>query len=512
VQSFHGKKLLADFDVGPNGQVYGEISLDRAGTVVSLFSKGEFDWNRLRTPGAVLRGVLHDGTKVTVFGCALQQHRFPRSEDGSCGRTRMLADFVAFGSEHLAPDQPLIRDVHFGVDDATSLYYDFDAFGSVLKPEEHIETIANANFETTGRRVPTGPDAAILYFAGRRKIFGVDTALGRVSATHNPGLYLPDPGGLRLPNQISTDISFDDGSTFDEAISRVLVLLGFMEMLIGRPQNITDFELVTRNDGAKQRVFQVYWNWAPARASSGERVHAHPAEVLASPIEMGEEFCIILKTWLQTNDVKNRLAREAFRRSFAEQVHFSPIRLLGAATMFDVLPDTAFSKMQDLPQDFTDAQAASRALFEKLPKTNVRNDAVQAISRLGRRNLREKIQDRAKRITEALPGRFPNIDLVIAEAVKLRNFLVHGDTKRPYDDDIRPLAFMIETLEFVFGASELIACGWDANRWALTGTSFAHPFGCYRANYSLNFRHFKEWLDERSARLGAGSDHAGLPT
>lgn len=40
--------------------------------------------------------------------------------------------FVVRGTQHLIPDEKVILEAHFVIDDATTLFYDFDAFGSVI--------------------------------------------------------------------------------------------------------------------------------------------------------------------------------------------------------------------------------------------------------------------------------------------------------------------------------------------------------------------------------------------
>ena len=59
----------------------------------------------------------------------------------------------------------MVGEVHFVIDDATTLFYDFDAFGLVLNPRPYFDTIAHAN--GLDREIPTGPNPVILYFTGK---------------------------------------------------------------------------------------------------------------------------------------------------------------------------------------------------------------------------------------------------------------------------------------------------------------------------------------------------------
>ena len=76
-----------------------------------------------------------------------------------------------------------------------------------------------------------------------------------------------------------------------------------------------------------------------------------------------------------------------------------------------------------------------------------------------------------------------------------RNFYVHGSEPRfDYESNAAAISFFIDTLEFVFGASDLIEAGWNIRSWIHTCTSATHPFGRYRANYPLALPKLKALL------------------
>ena len=60
-----------------------------------------------------------------------------------------------------------------------------------------------------------------------------------------------------------------------------------------------------------------------------------------------------------------------------------------------------------------------------------------------------------------------------------------------YQKHFGEFAFIIDTLEFVFAASDLLDLGWDLKKWMDNGTSMTHPFGAYFVNYSHNIRNLK---------------------
>jgi hypothetical protein len=54
---------------------------------------------------------------------------------------------------------------------------------------------------------------------------------------------------------------------------------------------------------------------------------------------------------------------------------------------------------------------------------------------------------------------------------------------------------LTNTLEFVFGASELVEAGWDIQRFAGGGSTGTHPFGSYLVSYKSNLEALKAQLN-----------------
>jgi hypothetical protein len=91
---------------------------------------------------------------------------------------------------------------------------------------------------------------------------------------------------------------------------------------------------------------------------------------------------------------------------------------------------------------------------------------------------RQKIRYRARKLVEAVPEWFPSLFTVTDEAVNCRNHYVHGSRPRfDYNGNFAAVVFLTETLEFVFGASDLIEADWDIRSWILQGATMSHPFG-----------------------------------
>lgn len=63
-----------------------------------------------------------------------------------------------------------------------------------------------------------------------------------------------------------------------------------------------------------------------------------------------------------------------------------------------------------------------------------------------------------------------------------------------------PHAYLTRTLEFIFGASDLLESGWDIKAWASRGSSLTHAFGEYLVTFKDEFRVLKSALAEAKAK------------
>ncbi|MFQ5853786.1 MAG: hypothetical protein ACE5JU_24780, partial [Candidatus Binatia bacterium] len=185
MNKLEGSKRAGTFTISPGKDVYGELTLNGPNSSLYLHDKEFF--HTLDIPDQYVKGVLHDLTKVSLFQCITMQGPGSASrEEERYHFASIFPHYVVHGDHHLGPAEKAIVGAHFVVDDANTLFYDFDAFGSLIDARPFIEQIAHANDHVHGRKITTGPDPAILYFTGKREIFSADTVLGRVSASHNP--------------------------------------------------------------------------------------------------------------------------------------------------------------------------------------------------------------------------------------------------------------------------------------------------------------------------------------
>lgn len=489
MQKFKDFRKSGTFTLASGVEVPGELSLKGGATTLDLYSSAFFHALDCRD----IQGTLYDRSKVSLIGCI-------SSGPGSGSRngeeyhfSNVFPHFVLFGEEHITSTDRKIAEVSFAVDDAPTIFYDFDAFGKVIDARPHMERIIEA--KENERTIEIGEHPHIFYFTGKHDIFVVDTVLGKVSATHGISYTFPGPEGIHVQNTIRLNVVFDGGQTVEEAISAVIDTLRFLEVIAGRPQNIVElaFGLATAPDD-HPKVMEAYWCLPPRREVDVESRKPHPADL---PLQAGrhpDEFATVLARWLERHE-EWRNARARYATASAYQNRYEIDRLVGAANMFDIMPTSACPAVVSLSPELEKARGDARTMFKALPPSPERDSVLNALGRIGKPALKRKIRSRVKLITDLVGDRFPELELATDQAVDCRNFYVHGTTgKFNYGAHVDQLTFFTDTLEFVFAASDLVESGWDIASWMKEGTTMSHPFGRYRVNYEAQLAELKKLL------------------
>ena len=118
------------------------------------------------------------------------------------------------------------------------------------------------------------------------------------------------------------------------------------------------------------------------------------------------------------------------------------------------------------------------------------------LGHIGGWRLKNKIKYRAKSIIDTIGDVVPELEVVISEAVNLRNYCVHGTRLRGTSDQkLGLLSFFSNSLEFVFFASDLVDAGWDISGWCQKPKPLGHPFHDYLVYYPENLSKLKRALD-----------------
>ena len=329
----------------------------------------------------------------------------------------------------------------------------------------------------------------------KRDIFSADTVLGTISATHGVSGTLPGPEGIHVQNTIRVNITFPAEKTVKEAIGAVIDTLRFLEVVAGRPQNISelDFRLMGSTN-ERPRHLDAYWCLAPRREKDDESQKPHPADLPLQAGRASEKFAAVLTRWLERHD-EWRNARERYATASAHQNRYTIDRLVGAANMFDIMPSSVFPALVPLSPELEKAKEVARDAFKALLPCPERDSVLNAIGRIGKPALKKKIRSRVRLIADTMGAQFPDLELVTDQAVECRNYYVHGTLgKIDFGANSNQLSFFTDSLEFVFAASDLIEAGWDIAEWIKQGTTMSHPFGRYCVSYAERLAALKQLL------------------
>jgi hypothetical protein len=473
------------FSIAPDKIVDGELEI--AGPQSSLVLRDGETFYFDDSSNLWVTGSLYDQTRITLIQCVQTgstSHATP-GEGVKSHSVTLFPHFIAQGRVHLERDKPTVREIAFTFEDAPSLFYDFDAFGSVANAAQYIDMLTAGNAERFKRPIRTGPDAQIAYFAGQRLIIEADTEIGKIRVEHYPSWAICGPRGIKIANEIWISIIPGLPIGFDDAVNRLRSLLRFVAVSVGRKQNLPDFKLDIGSSDAP-KVLQVHWSDYPRRIDDvipRIRSTPQPADLPLNPIRHPHEFVRVIKSWLAAN-TERLIARERIHESLAHQNHYTVDRLVGAANAFDQLPEAAVPRRVDLTPEVLSAKQQCKKIFRDLPASDEREFLFRALGRLGKASLNQKVRHRAQIITAAVADKFPSLDFVCDRAIECRNYFVHGSSFRfQLEHPSGNQSFLTDTLEFVFTASELIEAGWDIKRFLDAPTSMSHPFGTYRVRY-----------------------------
>lgn len=480
MDKFKGFRKSGLFKVATDVEVSGELSLKDGATSLDLYSGSFFDMDTSQD----IVGTFHDRKKVSLINCITTcGPGYATGGEEHYHFSSVFPHFVLFGDEHITSSDRKIVAVSFTVDDAPTVFYDFDAFGSVINARAHMERIVEA--KENGRTIEIGEHPRLFYFTGKNEIFSVETVLGKMSATHGISYSSPGPTGIHVQNRIGLNIAFPAAQSVDASIRAVIDTLRFLEVVAGRPQNIVEMAFrLTGSANERPRTLDAYWCLAPRRSEHDESKRPHPADL---PLQAGKDsnkFSTVLVRWLERHDEwRNARARYAIASAYQNSYHTD--RLVGAANMFDIMPASACPAAVELPGALEDAKRAARDAFRALSPSPERDSVLNTLGRLGKPSLKRKVRSRVKLIIDTIGPKFPNLELVTDQAVDCRNYYVHGTPgKFSYEDHSDQPIFFTDTLEFVFAASDLIEAGWDIAEWIKKGTTMSHPFGRYCVGYT----------------------------
>lgn len=475
-------RFLGTFELRSGESIVGELRLKGSRTLLKLHSDEALDEAREID---CVKGVAYTGEYLTLIDCNSPGTGHTSSKDAP---TRYHADvfphYVAVGRRHLQPAQPCISAIQFTTTDLTTVFYDFDAFGSVFDAKPIIDTVLQKRREI--RPVEAGDWPHVLYFTGKDRIAEVATSIGKVKISHQPRGSAGGPRGVSIKNRIVVSIEPSQPATFQDSVGWMYEIACFLSMAAGRAQGIDHIQVtadVAGDDAPQYLSIHPSFPWKASDKSEQRR--PHPGDVPLDPIRHRAEFDTVLADWVSRHSGW-RVARLSYLNCLRKGNNYGPERLVAAANMFDILPEEAVPLVAGLPEDLASTRDACVALFRKHPTGIDRNGALDALGRLGKPSLPKKVGYRVAIVESKLADRFPHLLFVSSVAIKCRNFYVHGSSGNIDFRKVESLMpFLTDALEFIFAASDFIEAGWDAQRWAGGGHGWGHSFSRFYVDYGI---------------------------
>lgn len=475
------------FAISPDQKANGTVTLAGRSTSLYVWSEVPLDISSSRT----ITGILDDLTKVSLIGCRIRSQGHTGKEGQIHYKCLFSPQCVIFGSRYFSSNENDVRQVSFTLEHAVALFNDTDAYGTIFNNPEAVERLAQ--IENPGRSISVEDWNWASYYTGKKTVFFSDTTIGRVSADHSPVFSVGVASNSGLTKKTYINIKFAEPLTVLESLNRMGRVLQFIDLMVGHSQGVSEINIHTGFDHPSH-IADVYSPSYAEYPTSQERDEPGFHTILIDPVHNADSFASVLRVWLE-RDLKWRAARMRLSRVWGESV-YNYDRIIAAANVFDLLPGEVYGSNTALPEDLVDTIQEVRNIFRRLPESDERNDMLRYLGRIGDWRLRRKIRHRAKSITNTIGNLVPEIDIVIKEAVILRNFYVHGTPSRlDSDRQLELLSFLCNSLEFIFFASDLVDVGWDISDWCRKPKPLGHPFHDYLASYQENLSKLKTALE-----------------
>jgi hypothetical protein len=132
------------FVIDSGKELFGELHVAGRDSLLYLRDDERFDPHV--TSEGCITGVLQDLTKVTLLDCInLTGVGYSSRNNEIYYDAKIFPHFVPEGERNLGANEEIISRIIFKLEDGTDLFYDFDAFGSVIDARPHIDRIATAS-------------------------------------------------------------------------------------------------------------------------------------------------------------------------------------------------------------------------------------------------------------------------------------------------------------------------------------------------------------------------------
>lgn len=492
----YGKPLPAMFQVDEGREVSGYVLLNRGDYFASravLVSSTPF-----RVPeGSDVTGICK-AKKISLLnchGCRSSGGVFPTANpDQSVSECEVSFMYATFGEHHLSRDDRNIQGIRFTFDHADTMLTNlgYDAFGELWSPNREVLDAIKQQIETDEfcHHLPNDfrydGTARVRYFTGKHTLFpDTDTVLGTISASRRIWFWSGSKARRKEDYPFLTIDFHDHPVTLEEAFDKMRIVRQFFTWMTGFAPRWSDVHVAIRAEDPVGTFVHSPVEWDETQDQKNPARHRN---MLIDPSRDPDKFSEVLAGWLERNARHKRgVANELFFASmpgmFSRTVEQ---KIRQAADAFDILPQSDKPELPPIPEPIRNLLSRVHADIRRLREYKSDPVRERVLSSLGRLHsyvtLRDTVEHRVDIILDHLDDdRMPRLKELAHMAVSCRNYLTHNS--RPPDGvdftSNNTVALLAETLQFIYGASELVKCDWDMNAWLDGSFAQFHAFGIY---------------------------------
>ena len=175
--------------------------------------------------------------------------------------------------------------------------------------------------------------------------------------------------------------------------------------------------------------------------------------------------------------------------------------IVSAANTFDHIPSSDKPPTPQISEEIKTILNHTKKAIKELD-TEEREIVLNQLGRIGSYvTLRPIVEARASVILNSTQkATFLNLNKVIRNAVRCRHYYTHGskDTTKLAHPSV--VLFLTDTLQFIYGVSELLDCGWNIDDW-IERAHMSHPFSIYIKSYGTRLRDYESQLQEQEVSV-----------
>lgn len=479
------EKIFCCFTMEGN-QYLSELLLDAENTSLILHSRRPIP--EYPEPHSLF-GESLDYKKISLFECIDNPLEFAGDYPEVKFTKSSFPHYAVIGQRHINEEDRVFESVSFGTDDLGLLFSTSGTFGAARPDPLELEALLGNSFPS--RKVAVGVSPAIFYFTGIQDSVDVDVSTGLFSVALDFDVDVSDHAGINCPSFTIATLKFKEPKTLSEVLDEVSAVLVFFTVLAGRNQGVEKIKVGVLNPsldnaGIKPEEMSIHWSYAP---TSSTHAVTNARDIPITPDVDGDEFYKVFYNWMHRHE-SWLSARLRIINSQKNGWQYDGNRLVAAANAFDILPDSTYPETGELSAATREARQQCKTIIRSLESGPERDQALNTLAFWGGKSLKLKVLSRSGVVHSSFGEYFKDLDSLLVIAISARNYFVHGTNNFGYEYYECLMSFLTDALEFVFVASDLIECGWDAKRWADKCPGFSHPLAAFYRSYHSRLPEF----------------------